>query len=440
MLIFEAMNKFSLDRFNISSLNEVQKLAAEVINAGRDLILNAPTGSGKTLAFLLPLLAGLSLNKAGVQALIIVPSRELALQIEQVFKNLESEFKINCCYGGHSGRTEKNNFLTPPSVLVGTPGRLAFHLERKSFDPSLATLLVLDEFDKSLEFGFEDDMAYITKCLSTLRQTVLTSATKMGSLPGFLKLKDFATLDFLIEKKHQPSFTFFSLDVTEASRDDLLLRLLSSKANKPTLVFCNERETIFYLSNLLFEVNMEHEIFHGKMDQMEREKSLFKFKNSTVNILITTDLAARGLDIPEIENIVHYQMPHKENIFVHRNGRTSRMQAGGNVFVFKSKENDYDYLPSDIKELKLPTDFKRVSTSEWQTLYLSLGKKDKINKIDIVGLFLKKGRIEKSDLGLLEVKDNTSYIALKKDKVESVLRLLNGEKIKGKKLKLEVAS
>lgn len=440
MLIFEPMNKFSLAKFNISSLNDVQLSAAEVINTKQDLILNAPTGSGKTLAFLLPMLASLNRDQAGVQALIVVPSRELALQIEQVFKNLDSDFKINCCYGGHSVRTEKNNFASPPAVLVGTPGRIAFHLERKSFDPSIATLLVLDEFDKSLEYGFEEDMAYIAKCLSAVRQRVLTSATKMASLPGFLKLNNAVTIDFLVEKNHQPKFDFYFLDANQVNKDDLLLKLLSCKGDKPTLVFCNERETIFYVSDLLFDVNVEHEIFHGKMDQMEREKSLFRFKNGTVNILITTDLAARGLDIPEIENIVHYQMPHKENIFVHRNGRTSRMQADGNVFVFKRQGDNYDYLPADLKEFRLPKDFKGVYASEWQTLYLSLGKKDKINKVDIVGLFLKKGGIEKPDLGLLEVKDKASYIALKKDKVKSVLSLLDGEKIKGKKLKLEVAS
>lgn len=434
------MNQFSLTKLNISSLNNIQLSAAEVISKKRDLILNAPTGSGKTLGFLLPLLANLDIEIAQTQALIVVPSRELALQIEEVFKKLGSDFKISCCYGGHSVRIEENNFAVPPAVLVGTPGKIAFHLERKNFDATAVKLLVLDEFDKSLEFGFEEDMAYIVGRLSSLNQRVLTSATKMGKMPAFIKLTNAKNLDFSKVEDYVPQINFYELDANTIAKEDLLLKLLGCKADKPTLIFCNERETIFYLSDFLFDGNVEHEIFHGKMEQIEREKSLFKFKNGTVNVLVTTDLASRGLDIPEIENIIHYQMPHSKNIFEHRNGRTARMHAGGNVFVFVSQSDEVDFLPSDIKRFSLPKDLKPFAQTEWQTLYLSFGKKDKVNKVDIVGLFLQKGKLEKADLGLIDVKDKTSYLAIKKTKVEKTLELLNGEKIKGKKVKIEIAS
>lgn len=433
------MNQFSLKKLNVASLNNIQLAAAEVVNKKRDLILNAPTGSGKTLAFLLPLLASLDAKIANTQALVIVPTRELALQIEDVFKKLGSEFKVNCCYGGHAVRTEENNFAVPPALLIGTPGRIAFHLERKNFDATFVKLLILDEFDKSLEFGFEEDMAYIVSRLSTLNQSVLTSATKMGKLPNFIKLNNAKTLDFSEAEDYEPQLNFFKLDANAIAKEDLLLKLLGCKGDKPTLVFCNERETIFYLSDFLFDAHVTHEIFHGKMEQVEREKSLFRFKNGTVNILITTDLASRGLDIPEIENIIHYQMPHTESIFKHRNGRTARMHANGNVFLFVSQSTELDYLP-EMKAFSLPKEMKPFKATEWQTLYLSLGKKDKVNKVDIVGLFLQKGNLQKLDLGLIDVKDKASYIAVKKTRVKAAVDLLNGEKIKGKKVKIEVAS
>lgn len=434
------MNQLSLDKLNITSLNEIQLAASEIIAQKRDLILTAPTGSGKTLAFLLPLFERLAQKEKNIQALILVPTRELALQIEQVFRKLTTGFKVNCCYGGHAVRTEKNNFSNPPALLIGTPGRIAFHLERRNFDPSAIKFLVLDEFDKSLEFGFEEDMAYIISKLGALEQQILTSATKMQKLPGFIKMPNPASLDFSATEEFIPELNVYKLSLNTISKEDLLIKLLCHKADKPTLVFCNERETIYNLSDLLYEVNIDHEIFHGKMEQPEREKSLFKFKNGTVNILITTDLASRGLDIPEIENIIHYQLPHTKSIFVHRNGRTARMHADGNIFVFSSRSDEKDYLPDDAKEFILPNEVKSLKSGNWQTLYLSLGKKDKINKIDIVGVFLQLGQLEKADLGLIEVKDKASYVALNKEKVQTTLSLLNGKKIKGKKLKIELAS
>ena len=441
MFTFESMNNFTLDKLNITSLNEIQISTAEEIEKKNDVILTAPTGSGKTLAFLLPIIKNLNATIDKTQTLIIVPTRELAVQIEQVFKSLSSQFKVNCCYGGHSTRIEVNNFSNPPAVLIGTPGRIAYHIEKNNFELESINTLVLDEFDKSLEFGFEEDMAYIVRRLNRKIQLVLTSATRLENLPKFLKLEKPVNLDFSQEVDHLPQLRFFSVKTSERDRDNLLVKLLSAKPNESTLVFCNERETIFNLSERLFELDVEHDIFHGKMEQIEREKSLFKFKNGTVNILVTTDLAARGLDIPEIKNIIHYQMPHTEDVFVHRNGRTARMHANGKVYVFLLPEDDESsYLPENIEEIKLNVSTKPILKTEWQTLYLSLGKKDKINKVDIVGLFLQKGKLEKADLGLIEVKDKTSYLAIKKDKLHSTLNLLTDEKIKGKKFKLEVAS
>ncbi|WP_316847596.1 DEAD/DEAH box helicase [Pedobacter psychrodurus] len=430
----------ALKKLNISALNEMQESSVKAAKTGKDVILIAPTGSGKTLAFLLPLLSNLKTGVKGVQALVLVPSRELALQIEQVFKQMGTSFKVNCCYGGHAVRIEKNNLAHPPAILIGTPGRVAYHLEHQNFDESFIETLVLDEFDKSLEFGFEKDMSYIIGSLLSLKQRMLTSATKMEEIPPFVKLIQPVEVDFSKNIEAKPDLKLKKITVPAADKLDYLFRLLSKIGSKNTLVFCNHRETVDRISDLLFENGLGHDVFHGGMEQIDREKALLKFRNGSHRILITTDLAARGLDIPEVEHIVHYQLPYTEDAYIHRNGRTARMHAKGTAYAILTTEENYKYLPDDIEEEVLSEKYKLPEASDWVTLYIAHGKKDKINKIDIVGLFLQKGNLTKEDLGLIEVKDTSSYVAVKRNKVEKLLKDLNGEKIKGKKLKLEVAS
>jgi superfamily II DNA/RNA helicase len=430
----------ALKKLNIPALNEMQEASLQAAKTGKDVILIAPTGSGKTLAFLLPLLSNLKTGVKGVQALVLVPSRELALQIEQVFKQMGTSFKVNCCYGGHAVRTEKNNLAHPPAVLIGTPGRIAYHLEHQNFDESFIEALVLDEFDKSLEFGFENDMSYIIGSLLSLKQRILTSATKMEEIPAFVKINKPVEVDFSKNIEAKPDLKLKKITAPADEKLDYLFRLLSKIGSKNTLVFCNHRETVDRISDLLFENGLGHDVFHGGMEQFDREKALLKFRNGSHRILITTDLAARGLDIPEVEHIVHYQLPYTEDAYIHRNGRTARMHAKGTAYAILTTEENYKYLPDDIEEEVLSDKYKLPEASDWVTLYLAHGKKDKINKIDIVGLFLQKGNLAKEDLGLIEVKDTTSYVAVNRGKVEKLLKALSGEKIKGKKLKLEIAS
>jgi len=440
MFTFGVMIENALKRLNITALNDMQNASVKAAKKGADVILVAPTGSGKTLAFLLPLLSVLKTDIKGVQALILVPSRELALQIEQVFKQMGTPFKVNCCYGGHAVRIEKNNLAHPPAVLIGTPGRIAYHLEHNNFDESFVENLILDEFDKSLEFGFEQDMSYIISALLSLKQRMLTSATKMEEIPPFVKLDKPVEIDFSKDIQTKPDLKLKKVVAPAADKLDVLFKLLSKIGGANTLVFCNHRETVDRISDLLFEHGLGHDVFHGGMEQADREKALLKFRNGSHKILITTDLAARGLDIPEVENIVHYQLPYTEDAYIHRNGRTARMHAKGTAYAVLTEEEHYKYLPEDIDEEKLGDKYKLPEASDWVTLYIANGKKDKINKIDIVGLFLQKGGLQKDDLGLIEVKDTTSYVAVKRNVVDKLLKALNGEKIKGKKLKLEIAS
>lgn len=429
-----------LEKLKITALNDMQLAAVGAAKKGDDIVLLAPTGSGKTLAFLLPVLSALeTFDKHRVQALILVPSRELALQIEQVFRQMGTGFKVNCCYGGHPIKTERNNFEQAPSVLIGTPGRIAYHLRHENFDESGVTTLVLDEFDKALEFGFKDDMSYIIGKLLSLKQRILTSATAMEEIPDFTGVKKPVEIDFLKDVKVAPDLKLKKVLTTAADKLDTLFQLICKIGNRTTLIFCNHRETVDRISDLLIDKDLAHDIFHGGMEQDERERALLKFRNGSIKILITTDLASRGLDIPEVECIIHYQLPYTEDAFLHRNGRTARMNAKGTAYLVIADDEKYPFLKSDIETENLKGNFNIPKDSDWQTLYIAAGKKDKVNKIDIVGLLLKKGGLQKEDVGLIEVKDQSSYVAIKRKMVGKVLSALANERIKNKKVKIEIA-
>ena len=432
------MIKKALENLKIASLNQMQLAALEAAKKG-DVILLSPTGSGKTLAFLLPLLDLLKPGTAQVQVLILVPSRELALQIEQVFKTIGSGFKVNCCYGGHSVKTERNNLSQPPAVLIGTPGRIAHHLRRNSFSTDHIQTLILDEFDKSLEFGFQDDMAFIIKQLPTLNKRILTSATKMQEIPAFTGIHRPTQVDFLESKTDTPDLKIKAVISPAADKLETLFSLICKIGDKATLVFCNHREAVDRISDLLWDMGIVHDIFHGGMEQEDRERALLKFRNGSHHLLITTDLASRGLDIPEIEYVVHYQLPHTEEAFLHRNGRTARWHAKGTSYLILTEDEKLAYLTEKPEIEELPQKPVIPKPSQWVTLYIAAGKKDKINKVDIVGLLLQKGELAKEDLGLIEVLDHSSYAAVKRNRIDRTVALIKTEKIKNKKIKIEVS-
>ncbi|KMU60744.1 ATP-dependent RNA helicase [Elizabethkingia anophelis] len=420
-------------------MNQMQKSTYKATENKNDVVLLSPTGSGKTLAFLFPLLRNLKKDKSGIQALVLVPARELALQIEQVFKAMKTDYKVTVCYGGHDKKIEINSLTEAPALLIGTPGRIADHLRNNSFNPSTISTLILDEFDKSLEFGFQEEMSFIIKSMKNLSQRILTSATAMEEIPSFTGLKNEKTIDFLKLSDVKPDIQFKKVITTAEEKLDALFHLICKIGNKRTLIFCNHREAVDRISELLKDKGIERETFHGGMEQDERERALLKFRNDSAKILITTDLAARGLDIPEVESIVHYQLPPKEDAFIHRNGRTARMNAKGFAYLIMKEDDNFPFLKNDIPVENVEGENKIPQQTTFQTIYISAGKKDKVNKVDIVGYLIKKGELGKDDIGLIEVKDTTSYVAVSRKKIPELLKKLATEKLKGKKVKMEIA-
>jgi superfamily II DNA/RNA helicase len=428
-----------LENLKFGSLNTIQNAMISNDLKANNIVLLAPTGSGKTVAFLLPLLHQLNTKTTGVQALILVPSRELGLQIEQVFRSMGSGFKVNCCYGGHPMKTEKNNFTEPPVVLIGTPGRIAAHIKRGSFDPETVHLLVLDEFDKSLDLGFSDDMSNIISQLPNIKKRILTSATPAVEIPTFSGVTNPVTLNFLSEEE-RPNIVIKAVRAKETDKLEILIRLVCHLGNESTLVFCNHREAVDRISELLSEEGVVHDTFHGGLEQDERERALLKFRNGSHNILITTDLASRGLDIPEIRNIIHYQGANTEEVFIHRNGRTARMKAEGTSWlVLSEKESIPNFLTISPEFVNLPEMIRLPDSPQWITLYIGAGKKDKISKTDIVGFLIQKGNLQKEDVGLITVLDGASFVAINRSKIRKVVADIKEEKIKNKKVRIAIS-
>lgn len=428
-----------LSNLGIDALNKMQFEAQRTILSKKNTIILSPTGSGKTLAFLLPILQMLSEDVKTVQCLVIVPSRELALQIEQVWKKMSTNFKVNVCYGGHSIETELNNLSNPPALLIGTPGRLTDHLERESFKTDDIKILVLDEFDKSLQLGFLEEMNAIISELPNLEKRVLLSATSEVEIPDFVGIKSSVTLDFTQEEQND-SLSVKLVVSPEKDKIDTLFKLLCSLKSEAALIFCNHREVAERISDLLDSKGIYSGYYHGGMDQDDRERILIQFRNGSLNYLITTDLGARGLDIPEMKHVIHYHLPAKEVDFTHRNGRTARMKSKGTAYIITYKEDNLpDYIPEGLDILKIKEGKPLPKCPEYQTIYISGGKKNKLNKGDIVGFFLQIGKLDKSDLGLIEVKDFISFAAVKTPMIKPLLNNIRGQKMKGKKYKIEVA-
>jgi superfamily II DNA/RNA helicase len=429
-----------LEKLNIKSLNEMQTAAKSAIEKQNNILLLSATGSGKTLAFLLPLLKLIDTKKPTSQVLIIVPSRELALQIESVFKSMGTNIKVTCCYGGHKRETEENNLLQPPGLLIGTPGRLADHIRRGNITTDTIETMILDEFDKSLELGFQDEMSFIIGSLKNISKRILTSATESVQIPAFIGMEEPERLNFLDDTDEETGLTIKSLQSDGKDKLETLFRLICMLGNRSTIVFCNHRESVERTSNFLKEKDILNVFYHGAMEQQERDAALCKFRNGTSNVLVTTDLAARGLDIANIRYIVHYHLPHSEDIFTHRNGRTARMDASGTAILILSREEKLpEYIDQAIESIELPPTVVIPEKPKWSTLFVAAGKKDKVNKIDIVGFLSNKGQLKKEDIGLIEVKDFFSFVAVKKIKVSHTLQLIKDQKIKNKKVKIAVA-
>lgn len=429
-----------LSVLGFESLNQMQQEAIEAAEQYKNVKLLSATGSGKTLAFLIPILKSLDTSVKSTQALIVVPSRELAMQIEKVFKSMRTGIKITCCYGGHKREIEENELVEAPYIIVGTPGRLGDHIRRQNIDTSGISYLVFDEFDKTLEAGFQEEIQFITDHLPNVERRMLTSATAAVEVPDFISLSEPKVLSYITDDNKPEALSIQQLKSDDKDKAQTLVNLVCQLGARPMIIFCNHRESVERLSYHLWQRGITNEYYHGAMEQRERDAALSKFRNGSTFILVTTDLAARGLDIPHIRYIIHYHLPVSEDAYTHRNGRTARMEASGTaILLIGPEEHLPDYLSGEtIPELILQPPFEIPEKPKWVTLYIPLGKKDKVNKIDVVGFLSNVGELKKEDIGIIESKDYHTFVGIRKTKAAHAYTLIKEARIKGKKAKPEI--
>ncbi len=433
---------YACQRLGIESLNAMQQATIATCQEAKDVVLLAPTGSGKTLAYLIPLFSRIQPQASRTQAVIIIPTRELAQQVEQVARTIASGYRIVCCYGGHSFRDEARSLETTADVVLGTPGRLLDHVQRGRLHLQDIDTLVLDEFDKSLELGFHNEMRSLIRTMKGLKMRILTSATDLNEIPDFVAMPNATKLCYIdntskTEQKQQ--LAVYNVASPEKDKLNTLYELLCRIDDSPTIIFCNQRESVERVAGFLKKKNVVCAAFHGGMEQPDRERALCRFRNRSTNICVATDLAARGLDVAAVGHVIHYHLPLDVEAYTHRNGRTARMNAEGNAYLIVAPQEELPLYVEDVRYLRLDSEPHAPATPTMETLHFAAGKREKLSKGDILGFLTHMCELQATEVGLIEVKDHYSYAAIARNRIKDVLQKAQTEKIKGRRIKVNRA-
>ena len=429
-----------LDKLGIQ-LNPMQEETMHaVLHGNKDVVVLSPTGSGKTLAYLMPLVQLIDPKVDEPQLVVVTPGRELALQSTEVLKSMGTGLRTMACYGGRAAMDEHrvmNKVL--PQVIFGTPGRLTDHLDKGNFSAEHVKYLVIDEFDKCLEMGFQDEMGRLIASLPYLERHFLLSATEAEEIPRFVHMGRVETIDYRMDEEQVPErIRIYQVKSPQKDKLETLAQLLLSLGDESSIVFLNYRDSVERTNEFLRSRGFATSAFHGGLEQHEREDALYKFSNGSANIFVSTDLGARGLDIPDIDNIIHYHLPECEDSYIHRVGRTARWEATGKAFFLLGPSEDIpSYVDAEVEDYEIPSDLPAPAKPRMATIYIGKGKKDKISKGDSVGYLCKIGQLQSSEIGKIDVKDRYAYVAVSRTKLKQVLKLTAGQKIKGIKTVIE---
>lgn len=431
---------YDLHSLGIEHLNPMQEEMLAEVRRHDSLVLLSPTGSGKTLGYMLPVLEAM---QPGLHptVLVLVPSRELAIQTQGVATRLCRDAKAYACYGGRPAMDEHRAMRSlSPQLIIGTPGRILDHLQKGNFESQGIGTLVIDEFDKSLELGFRQQMADIMAMLPSVRKRILLSATDSPEIPSFVGAGKVHRMNYLADTDtdYSDRINQYLLRSPEKDKLETLGRLLCSLGSTPSMVFLNYREAVDRVYQFLQKAGFCVSAFHGAMEQKDRERALFRFQSGCANVLVSTDLAARGLDIADVGNIIHYHLPMNSEAYIHRNGRTARWDRAGASYLILGPEENLDKLDclTGIIPMEVPDSYQ-VPSSRWETLYIGRGKKDKVNKVDIVGFLCKTGGLERDQLGMVSVFPHWSFAAVDRTCIRSLMARIGGQKIKGQKTIIE---
>ncbi len=412
----------------------MQEQMAE-IKLPASVLLQAPTGSGKTLAFAIALLRSMRRTDIGVKALVIAPTRELVLQIYETLRPIAApEYKTAALYGGHSFEAEAKTLAGNPDIIVGTPGRLLDHINRRRLDLAGTNTLVIDEYDKALELGFATDMKRIIATMRRVSTTILTSATS-GDIPDFVGEVEH-TFDYRKGNEDDGSdVVAYELISPAADKLDSLGELLRALGGRKSIVFVNHREAADRVYAYLQKQGISSCLYHGGLDQDMRERALILFENGTAPVMVATDLAARGLDIEGVEAVIHYHLPSSAEAWTHRNGRTGRLGGtDGDVYlILSAKETRPDYITT--QPLTLDT-LSPKPVDARATLYFNAGKKEKISRGDIAGFLISKGGLSPAEVGRIDIRDHCAYVAVPAAKARATAEAVAPHKIKNTRVRV----
>lgn len=433
---------YDLTKLGIEDLNLMQQEMLQEARRHSDIVLLSPTGSGKTLAYLLPILESMDASSEDLQTIVLVPSRELAIQTCEVVKRLCPEARPMACYGGRAAMDEHRTLRgLMPRMVIATPGRMLDHIQKENVLTTTVRTLVIDEFDKSLELGFQAQMEAIIQSLASVKKHILLSATDCPQIPLFVNTTNSLRLSYLDENEQVPErISLRTVLSPEKDKLSSLYNLLCSLGTGKSLVFVNYRQSVERVGEYLQKMNVYADTFHGGMEQRDRERALYRFSNGSCNVFVSTDLASRGLDIPDVDNVIHYHLPLDEEAYIHRNGRTARWDACGNAYMILGPEEHLpEYITGETEEYTLPSRVPSPAKPEWVTLYIGKGKKDKISRGDVAGFLSKAGGLQREQIGRIDVLPGWCYVAVAEHCSKRLLQTIKGQKIKGVKTIFAIA-
>lgn len=430
-----------LANMHFAKLSEMQHNAVELIRNNINAVILAPTGSGKTLAFLIPLVEAVNAEADTVQTVVLSPTRELALQTFEVLRQMKTPCRAMACYGGRPAMTEHKQLAAlKPHIIIATPGRLNDHIDKHNIDPSTIRTLVVDEFDKMFELNFQDEVEALLHKMPGRERCILVSATDMKEIPSFVAFRHHqpATLNYLKPKESAaPQIAHYVVHSPQKDKLETLSQLLCSLGNQQSIVFVNYREAVERTAQFLSKAGHSVAMFHGGMEQQDRERALSLFRSHSVNTLVSTDLAARGIDISSLKHIIQYHLPNNADTYTHRCGRSGRWDADGASYTILGPEETIPPFFGPTTDYVLSPASAKPAQPLWATLYIGRGKRDKLSKGDIVGFLCKTGRLHATDIGNIDIMERHAYVAIKQVCLKTALQNIAGEKIKKMSTRIE---
>ena len=435
----------NIESLGYTHLTPIQAETLPYILEGKDVIAQAKTGSGKTAAFGIGLLSRLDFSSFRVQALVICPTRELADQVCKEIRRLArftQNIKVQSLCGGVPFGPQVGSLEHGVHVVVGTPGRLQEHLRKRSLRLSNLKVLVLDEADRMLDMGFEEVITEVISYAPTHRQTLLFSATYSDPIREISQKFQYKPVSVTIDSSHHDSVIeqrFYQIQ--KSQRINALGYLLAFHRPESTVVFCNTKRECQDIESALNNSGFSVQALHGDLDQKHRDQVLVRFANNSCSILVATDVAARGLDIKELQAVINYDLPWDPEIYVHRIGRTGRAGKKGLAFSLCTEQElnrvvaieEYQSIPAKWDEIgPFEMTYEQRFEPPMVTLWIDGGRKDKVRPGDILGALTGATGIEGSDVGKIDVFDAHAYVAIKKNSVDKALGCLKNGKIKGR--------